>query len=279
MEDDLIVKMKKLLRNNPLTEEELKANDVDLSSANLLNIVYKNPELHIAPTLEETVYYLEGEKDLAVKKIVKMQKANKISERSLQIFNATEELLEEYDINEKNDELRWKTLENYKRYKRENEKTMATISREKVREIVKGAFLFGTKQLLMPIPRTRSEEYKNVLRMIGGATPSRPSFNLDGIIRKVKEHLDLTDNETKKLKEKALEIATQFEERPTRYVGKNDLSIAGGYIYVALKKLKGLPEITQETLGEICGVTIPTILGHVKNIRGMLERKRITGEG
>lgn len=270
--------MKGLLRNSPLTQEELKAADVDPGSASFLNVAYKNPEIHIAPTLEATVYYLEGEKDLAVKKIVKMQKGNEVSERSLQIFNATEELLEKYDIREKKDQLRWKTLENYKRYKRENEKTMATISREKVREIVEGSFLFGTKQLLMPVPRTRSAEYKNVLRMIGGSTPSRPSFNLDGVIRKVKGRLNLTDHETKKLKEKALEIAEQFEESPLRYVGKNDLSIAGAYIYVALKALKGLPEITQETLGEICGVTIPTILGHVKNIRSVLERKRITGK-
>lgn len=268
-------KLKKMLNGNPMTTKEIKAKGID--SISLLGVAYNYSDIHLAPLMTHTVFFLEKDFELVVRKLMNMKNEGIISDRDLQIYNTTEELLKKYDIeNEYKDWLRGKTIENYREYKRKNKKRMDTISRDKVRQIVEGSFLLSTKQLYIPAARTRSSAYKEVLSKIGGTIPSRPSFHIDGLIRKVRKELNLSENEATTLKRESEKIAKHFEDNALRYIGKNDLSLAGAYIYVALKRLRGIPEITQEKIGNMAGTTVPTIVEHVRDVRNLLEMKRIT---
>lgn len=261
-----------------MTIEEIEDDDVIKNTQNILNITYNYEDLHVAATRDFTVLFLEGDKKLAIRKLMDMKRKSLISDRDMQIFNTTEELLKRYNIKgDLLDKLRRKTLENYLVYKRNNEKEMTTISRDKVKEIVEGSFLLATKMLYIPVPRTRSTAYKEVLSKIGGAIPSRPSFHLPGLVQKVKDSLGLADEGSNELEEAAQKIAERFESNALRYVGKNDLAIAGAYIYVALKRLEDLPDITQREIGKMAGTTVPTIVDHVSEVRGVLERSEILG--
>lgn len=270
-----IKKFKELLKESPLTDQEITKSGVDSTGKGFLNHAYNDEEIHLAPLRDQNLFYLDGEKNQVIEKLMRMKRAGGVSDRDLQIFNTIEELVKKYNIKEDADRLRGKTIENYLLYKRRNKKKMNTISRDKVREIVEGSFLLATKMLYIPVPRTRSSAYKEVLSKIGGSLPSRPSFHIQGLVKQVKGELNLSDEEAGKLKMETQDIAKQFEDNALRYVGKNDLAVAGAYIYVALKRQRDLPEITQRQVAEISGTTVPTIVEHVRDIRGLLERKRI----